>query len=209
MNCRGGFSNCRAPIRKCRARFLFCRVLPRCLVLRFLARWGCLPRLPRFAAIHAFVLLILGVCLPPSRRLAFVERVLPRNTLSRFLIRPGYLPRSPRSAAMLGFAPSFYGGVYPGRRRARPSALRLGPHGLPALQTQRQVPPAPQNCRGARFREPPRHAPQTTDRAARAIPETSLMVSDPRLLWARDRFSRPARSVPAASLQRPFGEGIA
>ena len=55
------------------------------------------------------------------------RRVLPRSTLSRS---------------------SFYGGVYPGRRRARPSALRLGPHGLPALQTQRQVPPSPPFCRG-------------------------------------------------------------
>ena len=34
-------------------------------------------------------------------------------------------------------------------RRAAPSALRLGPHGLPALQTQRQVPPKPPpKCRG-------------------------------------------------------------
>ena len=65
VKCRGGFSKCRAPIRKCRARFLFCRVLPRCLVSRFLARWG---------------------CLSPSCRLAFVERVLPRSPLSRFLI---------------------------------------------------------------------------------------------------------------------------
>ena len=40
---------------------------------------------------------------------------------------------------------SFDRAIYPGRRRAHPSALRLGPHGLPALQTQRQVPPpAPQ-----------------------------------------------------------------
>ena len=103
------------------------------------------------------------------------RRVLPRSTLSRS---------------------SFYGGVYPGRRRARPSALRLGPHGLPALQTQRQVPPSPpfcrqaersegsrpqrgrpkgapaavslglRFCRGACFRKVPRHAPTTTDRAA-------------------------------------------
>ena len=71
------------------------------------------------------------------------RRVLPRSTLSRS---------------------SFYGGVYPGRRRARPSALRLGPHGLPALQTQRQVPPKP-----PRFAAEPAFAncrANNTDRAA-------------------------------------------
>ena len=48
----------------------------------------------------------------------------------------------------------------------------------------------------------------TTDRAARAIHARQLVTSNPRFLRARERFSRPARSVPAASLQRPFGEGI-
>ena len=53
------------------------------------------------------------------------RRVLPRSTLSHS---------------------SFYGGVYPGRRRARPSALRLGPHGLPALQRNAKSPQAPQTA---------------------------------------------------------------
>ena len=54
---------------------------------------------------------------------------------------------------MLGFAPSFYGGVYPGRRRARPSTVALAKVGHPRFAWARTV--YPRCKRNAKSPQPP------------------------------------------------------
>ena len=147
--------------------------------------------------------------------MAFVERVLPQLPLSRFLIRSGYLPRSPRFAAIHAFALLVLWGVYPGRGTAAPHPRFAWARTVyPRCKRNAKSPQAPRFAAVAGFvdqdtsRSVLIRRAATTDRAARAIHARQLVTSSPRFLRARERFSRPARSVPAASLQRPFGEGI-
>ena len=152
-NCRARPVKCRAPIRKCRARVLFCRVLPRCLVSRFLARWGCLPR---------------------SRRLAFVERVLPRCLGSRFLIRPGYLPRLPRFAAIHAFALFILWGCLPRSPPRPPIRASLGPARFTRVANATPSPPSPPSAAEPAFAN--RHALQQPTAPPR-VPLSSVVVS--------------------------------
>jgi len=96
------------------------------------------------------------------------------------------------------------------------SALRLGPHGLPALPRNAKS-PQPPKCRGARFceRDISRYvaqsrnaALQTTDRAAPVV-HTSDCHRPAAPQWTGERFSRPARIVPAASSLSPVAARIA
>ena len=111
--------------------------------------------LPRFAAMLGFAFSLRDGGVYPGRAGWLLLSAFCRGTrfrvssFDRAIYPPRReVPRHPLSRS------SFYGGVYPGRRRARPSALRLGLHGLPALQTQRQVPPAPQTAAEPAFAFP-------------------------------------------------------